>query len=147
MMRSFLCSLAVLALVLAADPALAAGGSTKKPKGHGEKAEAVPAVPSQKMPRLVAPLIVGGQLVRYVHFDVTLMLPDDKNKKQLMDKVPYLQDAFLRDVHATTILKNEETEEIDVAGLRGRLLAICDRVVGAGSVKDVEFRDVSKDIQ
>lgn len=147
MMRSLLCVMAALALAFAADPALASGGSKKPAKGHGEKADAVPAVPSQKMPRLVAPLIVGGQMVRYVHFDVTLMLPDDKNKKQLMDKVPYLQDAFLRDVHATTILKNEETEEIDVAGLRGRLLAICDRLVGAGLVKDIQFRDVSKDIQ
>jgi flagellar basal body-associated protein FliL len=147
MMRSFFCLMAALALVLAADPALASGGSTKKSKGHGEKAEAVPDVPSQNMPRLVAPLIVGGQLVRYVHLDVTLILPDEKNKKLVTDKVPYLQDAFLRDVHATTILKSEDTEEIDAAGLRGRLLAICDRIVGAGSVKDVEFRDVSKDIQ
>jgi flagellar basal body-associated protein FliL len=96
------------------------------------------------MPRLIAPLMVKSEMVRYVHFDVTLKLPDTTDRKTLLDKVPYIQDAFVRSVHATSIVKNEETQELDVEGLRSRLLAICDRVVGAGLVKDIEFRDVSK---
>jgi flagellar basal body-associated protein FliL len=137
--------IALAAMVAGIAPALASGAPAKKSGGHGEKAEAVPEIPFLKMPRLVAPLMVKGEMVRYVHFEVTFLLPDDSNKKMLMDKVPYIQDAFVRDVHGATILKNEETQEIDAAGLRGRLLAIVTRVAGPGIVKDIEFRDVSKD--
>lgn len=137
--------IALAAMVAGIAPALASGAPAKKSGGHGEKAEAVPEIPFLKMPRLVAPLMVKGEMVRYVHFEVTFLLPDDSNKKMLMDKVPYIQDAFVRDVHGTTILKSEETQEIDAAGLRGRLLAIVTRLAGPGIVKDIEFRDVSKD--
>jgi len=132
------------ALVLAGGSALAAGGSTKPSKGHGESPLDGPSALTLKMPRLIAPLMVKSEMVRYVHFDVTLKLPDTTDRKTLLDKVPYIQDAFVRSVHATSIVKNEETQELDVEGLRSRLLAICDRVVGAGLVKDIEFRDVSK---
>ena len=137
--------IALAAMVAGIAPALASGAPAKKSGGHGEKAEAVPEIPFLKMPRLVAPLMVKGEMVRYVHFEVTFLLPDDSNKKMLMDKVPYIQDAFVRDVHGATILKSEETQEIDAAGLRGRLLAIVTRLAGPGIVKDIEFRDVSKD--
>ena len=145
--RLFVHLLVLAALVLASGPAVAGGGSSKPSKGHGAGDEAGPSEPKLKMPRLVAPMIVKGEMVRYVHFDVTLKLPDTTNRKALLDRVPYIQDAFVRSVHATSILKNEETQEFDVDGLRSRLLAICDRLAGAGLVKDIEFRDVSKSME
>lgn len=132
------------AVVLACEPVLAGGGAAKPSEGHGEGHASVPADKTLKMPRLIAPVMVKGEMVRYMHLDVTLKLPDANNRKVLMDKVPYMQDAFVRAVHATSILGNEETQQVDVDGLRTRLLAICDRVVGAGLVNDIEFRDVSK---
>lgn len=142
-MRIFLFVFVMVMGSLTAVPgAMAAGGSSSK--GKSEKA-AEPIIPSLKMPRLVAPVMIKGEMVRYIHFDVKFILPDETNKKKLMDKVPYIQDAFLRDVHGATIVKNEDTEEIDEAGLKARLLAICARVVGDGLVKDIELRDVSKD--
>jgi flagellar basal body-associated protein FliL len=131
-----------LASLVVAPAATAAGGSSSK--GKSEKS-AEPLIPQLKMPRLVAPVMVKGEMVRYVHFEVKFILPDESNKKMLMDKVPYLQDAFLRDVHGATIVKNEDTQEVDEAGLKARLLAICARVVGNGLVKDIELRDVTKD--
>jgi|GEM_PF-2682404 len=137
----------VAALVLASGPVFAGGGSSKPSKGHGAGGEAGAIDPKLKMPRLVAPMIVKGEMVRYVHFDVTLKLPETTNRKAILDLVPYIQDALLRSVHATSILKNEETQEVDVDGLRSRLLAICDRLAGAGLVKDIEFRDVSRGME
>jgi flagellar basal body-associated protein FliL len=145
--RFFQLLIVAAALVLAGGPALAGGGSAKPSKGHGEGAANGPADLSLKMPRLVAPVMVKGEMVRYMHLDVTLQLPDVKNRNFLMEKVPYMQDAFVRSVHATSILRNEETQEVDVDGLRSRLLAICERVAGAGLVKDIEFRDVSKSME
>ncbi len=96
-----------LSSLAVAPAATAAGGSSSK--GKSEKS-AEPLIPSLKMPRLVAPVMVKGEMVRYVHFEVKFILPDESNKKMLMDKVPYLQDAFLRDVHGATLVKNEDTQ-------------------------------------
>lgn len=133
--------------MFAGGAALASGGSAKPAKGHGDDAATEPADLSLKMPRLVAPVMIKGELARYMHLDVTLKLTDRNNRKVLTDKVPYMQDAFVRSVHATSILRNEEAQEVDVDGLRARLLAICERVAGAGLVKDIEFRDVSKSME
>lgn len=130
--------------LLGAGPAIAGGSSAPKKDEHGG-ASSPSDIPSLKMPRLVAPVIIKGEMVRYVHLDVTLVLLREDDRKRVYDRVPYIQDAFLRDVHATTVLKSEDTQELDQAGLRARLLAIIARVAGASAVKDIELRDISKD--
>lgn len=132
-----------VALVFAASPSLASGGGSSK----SEKAARAPAAPSVNMPMLVAPVVVKGQLHRYVYFNVTLILPDDSGKRAVMDKIPYIQDAFLRDVHRQSIVLGDDPEAIDNEGLGARLLAICTRIVGAGIVKNVDFRDSTKDFR
>jgi hypothetical protein len=137
---------AVLAMGLATLPAEAAGGghgSTKK----AAKEESVPSVPSVNMPMLVAPVMIKGQLARYVYLNVTLVLPDDSNKMMLLEKVPYIQDAFLREVHRGTIALGEDPDMLDEAGLGRRLMDACVKVVGADIVKKVDFRDSAKDFR
>jgi hypothetical protein len=137
---------AVLAMGLAPLPAEAAGG------GHGSKKkaakeESVPAVPSVNMPMLVAPVMIKGKLARYVYLNVTLVLPDESNKMMLLDKVPYIQDAFLREVHRGTIALGEDPDMLDEAGLGRRLLDACIKVVGPDIVKKVDFRDLATDFR
>ncbi len=137
---------AMLAMGVAVVPAEAAGGghgSTKK----AAKEESVPSVPSVNMPMLVAPVMIKGQLARYVYLSVTLVLPDESNKMMLLDKVPYIQDAFLREVHRGTIALGEDPEILDEAGLGRRLLDVCIKVVGPDIVKKVDFRDSAKDFK
>jgi hypothetical protein len=137
---------AVLAMGLAPLPAEAAGG------GHGSKKkaakeESVPAVPSVNMPMLVAPVMIKGKLARYVYLNVTLVLPDESNKMMLLEKVPYIQDAFLREVHRGTIALGEDPDMLDEAGLGRRLLDACIKVVGPDIVKKVDFRDLATDFR
>lgn len=137
---------AVLALCVSGLPAHASGG------GHGakkkaEKEERVPSVPSVNMPMLVAPVMIKGQLARYVYLNVTLVLPDESNKMMLLEKVPYIQDAFLREVHRGTIALGEDPDVLDEAGLGRRLMDACVKVVGADIVKKVDFRDSAKDFR
>ena len=96
---------------------------------------------------LVAPVMVKGQLAKYVYLNVTLILPDESNKMKLLEKIPYIQDAFLREVHGATIALGEDPEVLDVAGLEQRLLSACTNVVGPDIVKKVEFRDSAKDFK
>lgn len=137
---------AVLAVGVAVVPAEAAGG------GHGakkksEKEVLVPSVPSVNMPMLVAPVMIKGQLARYVYLNVTLVLPDDSNKMMLLEKVPYIQDAFLREVHRGTIALGEDPFVLDEAGLGRRLMDACIKVVGPDIVKKVDFRDSATDFR
>jgi hypothetical protein len=129
---------ALPSVVLAGEPA---------GKPAAEKTEKAPAVPSVSMPMLVAPVMVKGQLAKYVYLNVTLILPDESNKMKLLEKIPYIQDAFLREVHGATIALGEDPEVLDVAGLEQRLLSACTNVVGPDIVKKVEFRDSAKDFK
>ena len=65
-----------------------------------------PRAPSVDMPTLVAPVIINGEMHHYVYFSVTLKLVDDNHKTELLDKIPYLQDAFLREVHGASIARD-----------------------------------------
>ena len=96
---------------------------------------------------LVAPVIIKGQMAKYVYLNVTLVLPDESNKRMLLDKIPYIQDAFLREVHRTTIALGEDPEVLDEEGLQGRLMGVVTKIVGADIVKKVEFSDSAKDFK
>lgn len=114
---------------------------------HGAKAEQPASVPSVNMPMLVAPVTVKGLLARYVYLGVTLILPDDSNKMMLLEKIPYLQDAFLREVHGASIIIGDDPAMLDVEGLGRRLMSACTKIVGPDIVKKVELRDTGKDFQ
>lgn len=137
---------ASLAVAGAAMPAGAAGGGNGAKK-KAETAESVPSVPFVNMPMLVAPVMIKGQLARYVYLNVTLVLPDDSSKLMLLEKVPYIQDAFLREVHKGTIALGEDPDVLDEPGLGRRLMDACIKVVGPDIVKKVDFRDSATDFR
>jgi len=125
-----------------AKPEKAAEG--KGAEGKGEKP---PAVPSVSMPMLVAPVMVNGQMAKYVYLSVTLMLADESSKRAMLEKIPYIQDAFLREVHGATIALGEDPDVLDEDGLQRRLLAVCAKVAGPDIVKKIELRDTAKDFK
>lgn len=140
---------ALLALVLlGAAPALASGGG-----GHGKKAEAEPVeqgprIPSVSMPTLVAPVNINGELLRYAYVGVVIQLENENDKPMMMDKIPYLQDAFLREVHTgASIALNGDPVLLDLPGLSKRLAQVCAAVVGPNIVKNVELRDAADDFK
>jgi flagellar basal body-associated protein FliL len=152
-LRSSQSALVATAVVLAASLAFACAGpawasaEAKTEKAGESKGEKPPADPSVGMPMLVAPVMVNGQMARYVYLGVTLILVDEANKRMMLDKIPYLQDAFLREVHGATIALGEDPEVLDEEGLQRRLLAACAKIVGPDIVKKIELRDTAKDFK
>ena len=148
-LRSSQQAIVATAVVLAASLAFATAGpvlaSSAPKKEKAEEGEKPPAVPTVGMPMLVAPVMVGGQMDRYVYLGVTLVLADESNKRMMLDKIPYLQDAFLREVHGATIALGEDPAVLDEEGLQRRLLAACAKIVGPDIVKKIELRDTAKD--
>jgi hypothetical protein len=141
-------ALAFLLCLAGTDPAWAS--SAKKTPGHGKAdAEAarelgVPSDPNIDMPGLVSPVIVDGELHRYVYLSLKLKLSDIGQRSTLLEKVPYLQDAFLREVHGASIAYNSDPSIVDEAGVLKRLMHVCEAVVGAGVVKEIEIMKAAR---
>lgn len=139
---------AALALLLTclAGAGLAAA-SSHAPKEKTETRQkgsgfAGPRIPTISMPALVTPVVVNGELDHYVFLSVTLELTSDEHKNLMLEKIPYLQDAYLREVHATTVALDNNPALIDEEGLRGRLMRVSATVVGPDIVKAITLRNV-----
>lgn len=143
-MRSLL-ALTLLSFLLAAPSALASGGGHGEKKPEAEEREVgAPRAPQIDMPILVAPVVVNGEMHHYVYLSVTLLLTDDSHKSMMLDKIPYLQDAFLREAHGASIAYNNDPTIVDERGLIGRLLSVCEKVAGPNIVKDVTFKNAAQ---
>jgi hypothetical protein len=141
-------ALAILLPVAAIAPAWASGAAKSpahggaeaaKHEGRGEREIGAPRTPNIDMPGLVSPVVVEGELRRYVYLSLNLQLHDIGQRSMMLEKIPYLQDAFLREVHGASIANSADPSTIDEAGLIKRLLRVCDAVVGPGIVKNVEI--------
>ena len=142
----FLAALTFLGLLLATPISLASSEShaPKKPDAAEEQTIGAPRTPSIDMPILVAPVVVNGEMHHYVYLGVTLQLADDNHKSELLEKIPYLQDAFLREVHGPSIAYNNDPSIVDEKALVARLLRVCEKVAGPNLVKDIAFRNAAQ---
>lgn len=135
-------ALAIVACLVVQGPVWAADAA--KPAAEPERAIGAPRAPTLDMPPLVAPVVVNGELHRYVYLSVSLKLNDDNQKPMMLAKVPYIQDAFLREVHGASIAHDNDPAVVDEAALIARLVHACDTVVGAGVVKTIELRNAAE---
>jgi len=139
----------LLSLFVVAAPAWSSSSEEKSPAEKTEKAEegaapGQPRTPSVDMPILVAPVVVNGEMFHYVYLGVKLQLSDDANTTAVLEKIPYLQDAFLREVHGSSIAFENDPAVVDEKGLVQRLLLLCEKIAGAGVVKNIEFRNTAR---
>ena len=131
----------VLASFLAFSPALAAGDEEaegEKPAATGLDASDVNMI---ELPMLVAPVTVNGRLYHYAYIRVLLLAKDGTVADLTRNKVPYIIDAMLRETHRESIAAGDDPKVIDGDALKKRLLAAAESVIGAGSFKEISFRD------
>lgn len=148
----FLFAAAVCLCVAGAPAARASSGQGGEEKaaaespaeGESERAPGTPGVPTVGMPILIAPVIVNGELDHYVYLTVSLKLNDGNQRTMVSEKIPYLQDAFLREVHGPSIARNNDPSIVDEAALLARLMRVCETVVGAGVVKTIEIKNAAQ---
>jgi hypothetical protein len=117
---------AVLSLTLLPLAALAAEES---PKG-GKPGTNVP------MDYLMAPLTgPGGKLVGYAYITSRLTVASESFVVPVRDKLPFIQDAFVRDVNAKGVASADDPQALDIPALEARLTADAVRVMGPGKIK------------
>jgi hypothetical protein len=88
------------------------------------------------MPFLMAPLTdADGKLTGYAYIATRLTALTDVFALAVRDKVPFIQDAMVRDVNGASVATPADPDQVDIPGLEARLLADARKVMGAGKVK------------
>ncbi len=125
-----------LAAILAFLPARAADApesASSSPLGGADT--------TVELPMLVAPVTVNGRLYHYAYMRVMLKAKDTATVRTARDKVPHIMDALLRELHRDSIALKGDPGEIDGDGLKTRLLAAANAVIGQGAFTSLSFRD------
>jgi hypothetical protein len=122
-------------LALATFPVLAAEG---KKEGGKEGEKGGKAGTNVDMPFLMAPLTSeDGKLTGYAYISTRLTAASEATTLIVREKIPFIQDAMVRDVNGADVTTAEDREQIDIPKLEARLLGDAKKVLGAGKVKRI----------
>jgi hypothetical protein len=134
MRKAPILALLVAALALPAVAAEKAEGAKKEGKA-GEPKKGQPGT-NVDMPFLMAPLTnAEGKLTGYAYISTRLTAKSDTFALAVRDKLPFIQDAMVRDVNGNAVTTAEDPQSVDVPRLESRLLADAQKVMGADKVK------------
>jgi hypothetical protein len=97
---------------------------------------------SVEMPYLIAPLTDGDTLVAYAYISSKIIASSPGLAITIRDKIPFIQDAFVRDVNAASIGKADAPQTVDKAALAARLLVDAQKVMKPGTVASVQLIEV-----
>lgn len=111
---------------------LASAAASDAPPAH------VPGT-SVEMPYLIAPVIVDGKLVSNAYVSSKIVATSAAASIVVRDRLPFIQDAFVRDVNAAPIGKPADPATVDAPALAARLLADARRIVGSEQVASVQI--------
>ncbi len=121
-------SLIVLALLVASFTHALAGTTGSHEPGT-----------SVEMPYLIAPVVVNGRLDSNAYVSSRVVASSATATIVVRGKLPFIQDAYVRDVNGMPIGKANEPATVDVPALTARLLADAKRVAGPNLVSSVEI--------
>jgi hypothetical protein len=135
--------LAILALMAAV---LSLRAFAAEEKAHGEakheggkkEGEAKKGKPGTNvdMPFLMAPLTnADGKLLGYAYLSSRLTASSEGVVTDVREKLPFIQDAMVREINANPVATADDPESVDVPRLEARLLANARKVMGADKVK------------
>ena len=124
----------ILCAVLTAGPAFAVDAKN-------QATEPAPGS-SVEMPYLIAPLTSGDGLVAYAYISSKIIASSPATAIDVRDRIPFIQDAFVRDVNAASIGKPDDPQTVDSNALTARLLADVRKVMKPGSVSGVRLIEV-----
>jgi flagellar FliL protein len=107
-------------------------------KKEAEPAAAQPAAPPVfvQLDPLSVPLPREGKPPLY-HFVTLTLQTTELDKPKLVEMMPRLRDAFLRDLNANSVGRNDGSGELDLDLLKRRILKLTEQVMGGPIATDV----------
>jgi hypothetical protein len=97
---------------------------------------------SVEMPYLIAPVIVEERLVSYAYVSSKIVGTSPTAAIEIRLKLPFIQDAFVRDVNKTAIGTAADPAKVDEPALQARLLADAKAIVGPTKVSGLKLIQV-----
>lgn len=100
--------------------------------------EAPPAEPPVfvELDSLTVPVIRGGAVAKYILLKMTLEVADEAAREAVVERMPRLMDAYLRDLHQYFASVPVDSP-LNVRIVKRRLLEISRRIAGAERVDDI----------
>ena len=123
-------------LVLSVAVALLAAAPARAEEGQAH------AIPDIELPVLIAPMVVNGRLEHYAYITIALTPSSADHIFEVRNRVPYLQDAFLREVNRGTIVRADNPNEVDTVALKARLVARMRAVLPPDWVSAFKFEKI-----
>jgi hypothetical protein len=110
-------------------------------EGFAARVAPPPHIPgtSVEMPYLIAPVTVDGKLVSYAYVSSRVIATTPPAAIDVRGDTPFIQDAYVRDVNASSIADESDPPVVDHAVLAKRLLADARRIVGVNKVSAVQI--------
>ena len=90
-----------------------------------------------ELPVVIAPMSKDGQLTGYAYITAKIVATSQAASLQVHSKIPFIQDAFVRDVNAAPISKANDAAAVDQDGLAVRLTSDAQRIVGPAKISHV----------
>lgn len=94
------------------------------------------------MPTILAPMVVNSQLENYAYITIVLKPAAPAGVLTICEKVPFLQDAFLRELNGAPIVKADDPKSVDEAALKPRLIARVNQILPPGTVAELKFEPI-----
>ena len=94
---------------------------------------------SVEMPYLIAPVTIDGKLVSYAYISSRIIAVTPAAAMDVRAKLPFVQDAYVRDVNAMSVADQSDPPVVDRPALIKRLLEDARRVIGAGKVDEIQI--------
>ncbi len=126
------------------------GGDDETAMEEQEETEAVEAEENIELfyvdiNRLPAPVLdEDGKVLGYMFLDLSLETDGGENQKFIYDRLPRLQDAFLREISKTRISKPGQPGVVDYDRLRSRFLTMANKTLGRNIVRSVLIRGATQ---
>ena len=95
-----------------------------------------------ELPPILAPMVVDNRLENYSYITIALSPASRDKALVIREKMPFLQDAFVREMNKGSIAKSGDPKAVDTAALKPRLLARMNQILPGGTVADLKFQQI-----
>jgi hypothetical protein len=94
------------------------------------------------LPTILAPMVAEARLENYAYITIVLKPAAPAGVLTIREKVPFLQDAFLRELNAAPIVKTGDPKAVDEAVVKARLISRLNQILPAGTVAELNFEPI-----
>ena len=130
----------------------APSGDAKKSKGeHGEKADETKKGEAKDdgglfssqdnlvpLPTIIAPVLIGDRLTAHLYLYLAALTPTAAEAQEVKMRLPYIQDAMVRDVYRSALMIADPEQAPDTTALLARMKEVVNRAVGKPLVTEIE---------